>query len=98
MYNISDELKSTGMLVPDRPGLTGKTEIKKASKTLPGIRYFLIEDKWRVLVGKNNKANDYLTRIVARSEDFWFHAYNTPGSHVILRNVHKEKKNSSLYS
>ncbi|MGA1823197.1 MAG: NFACT family protein [bacterium] len=92
LYAISDALKSAGILVPNRPGLQKKTEIKKSPKTIPGIRYFLIEDTWRVLVGKNNKANDYLTRILARSEDFWFHAYNTPGSHVILRNVHKEKK------
>ena len=66
-------------------------QAKRKNKIISGVRRFLVEDKWEILVGKNNKANDYLTRIIAKSEDIWFHAYNTPGSHVILRNPTKQK-------
>ena len=39
---------------------------------------------YRVLVGKNNTQNDYLTHRVAEKCDIWFHVKDTPGSHVIL--------------
>ena len=42
-------------------------------------------DNYTVLVGKNNKQNDYLTTKVASSNDYWFHAKEIHGSHVILR-------------
>ena len=38
----------------------------------------------RVLVGRNNTQNDYLTLQVAKREDIWFHVKDAPGSHVIL--------------
>lgn len=42
-------------------------------------------DNYTILVGKNNKQNDYLTMKVANSNDYWFHAKEIHGSHVILR-------------
>lgn len=45
-----------------------------------------------VLVGRNAKENDLLTRL-AHSEDLWFHAQGVPGSHVILK---AEGKNPPL--
>lgn len=42
-------------------------------------------DNYTVLIGKNNKQNDYLTTKVANSNDYWFHAKDIHGSHVILR-------------
>jgi predicted ribosome quality control (RQC) complex YloA/Tae2 family protein len=41
-------------------------------------------------VGRNNKENDFLTFKYARPDDFWFHAQDVPGSHVVLRK--REKK------
>ncbi len=38
-----------------------------------------------VLVGRNNKENDLITRRIARSTDYWFHAQGYPGSHVLVR-------------
>jgi predicted ribosome quality control (RQC) complex YloA/Tae2 family protein len=40
---------------------------------------------WDVLVGKNNEGNDYLTHMIARPEDYWFHVHGAAGSHVVLR-------------
>ena len=39
----------------------------------------------RVLVGKNNLQNDYLTLKLASKEDIWFHVKDFPGSHVVLQ-------------
>lgn len=38
-----------------------------------------------IWVGRNNKENDELTLHQAHKHDLWFHAQQTPGSHVILR-------------
>ncbi len=37
-----------------------------------------------VLVGRNNKENDWLTLKKASSTDMWFHTKDIPGSHAIL--------------
>lgn len=41
-------------------------------------------DEFTVLVGKNNKQNDYITKH-ADSNDIWFHTKDVHGSHVILK-------------
>ena len=40
---------------------------------------------YKILVGKNNSQNDYLTFSVGNREDLWFHAQKIHGSHVILK-------------
>lgn len=40
----------------------------------------------RVLAGRNNRENDYLTFRAASSGDYWLHTKDIPGSHVILQN------------
>jgi len=54
---------------------------------LPFQRFVL--DGWEILVGKNARDNDELTRKIARPADFWFHAQGTTGSHVVVRNPGK---------
>ena len=39
---------------------------------------------YTVYVGRNNMQNEYLTFKLASKADIWFHAKDTPGSHVIL--------------
>lgn len=46
-------------------------------------------DGWRVLVGRGARDNDELTFHIANKDDFWFHAENVPGSHVIAVNDNK---------
>ena len=40
---------------------------------------------YKVLVGKNNSQNDYLTFTIGSREDLWFHAQKIHGSHVIIK-------------
>lgn len=39
----------------------------------------------RYYAGKNSKQNDLLTFNLAKKDDYWFHANDLPGSHVILK-------------
>lgn len=42
-------------------------------------------DDYTILVGRNNKENDYLTCKFANKNDIWFHTKDIHGSHVILK-------------
>jgi len=48
-------------------------------------RRLVTDEGWHVLIGRNNEGNDYVTHVLARPEDYWFHAHGSPGSHVVLR-------------
>jgi len=39
---------------------------------------------YRVLCGKNNIQNEHITFKLAEKSDYWFHAKNVPGSHVVM--------------
>ena len=40
---------------------------------------------WKVLAGKSDEDNDFLSLKAAHQDDYWFHVRGMPGSHVILR-------------
>lgn len=42
-------------------------------------------DGYTVLVGRNAKNNDVLTKQYAKKEDLWLHARDVSGSHVVIR-------------
>ena len=42
-------------------------------------------DGYTILVGRNNKENDFLTTKFAKYNDIWFHTKDIHGSHVILK-------------
>jgi predicted ribosome quality control (RQC) complex YloA/Tae2 family protein len=52
----------------------------------PSITKFLSPDGWTILVGKNNKQNEYLLRHLSSGNDFWLHNLSKPGGHVIIKN------------
>ena len=47
-------------------------------------------------VGKNNLQNDELTFKFASNSDWWFHAKQMPGSHVIVKTNGKELPGAKL--
>jgi len=57
-------------------------------------QYNIIEHElpggWKVLAGKTDVDNDYLSLKLAKPNDFWFHVRGMPGSHVVLRAGSKE--------
>ena len=49
-----------------------------------------------MLVGKNNKQNDYLTCRIAKDSDLWFHTKDIHGSHVVLKLGKKKNATDSI--
>lgn len=58
---------------------------KKQKKEKPQPARFISSEGILILVGKNNKQNEYLTKQLARKNDTWLHAKNIPGAHVVIR-------------
>lgn len=75
---IKDELAEQGYIKSSVKGKQKKNHIAKPIE-------FLTDDGISVLVGKNNKQNDYLTLKLARSTDIWLHTKNIHGSHTIIK-------------
>ena len=50
----------------------------------PTVMQFETPDGMRVLCGKNNLQNEYITHRLAEKNDYWFHAKQSHGSHVLL--------------
>ncbi len=74
---IREELSSGGYI---------RSTLKKGTRKneTPKITEYTSKEGFRVLVGKNNTQNDYLTTKLARKNDLWFHTKNIHGSHVIV--------------
>ena len=80
---------STNILNVKKKQITKKKTItKKVPNKIGEILKYNI-DGFTVLVGKNNKQNDYITTKLANKEDLWFHVKDFHGSHVILRTENK---------
>lgn len=52
--------------------------------------HYVSSDGFHIYVGKNNFQNDELSFQLATGNDWWFHAKELPGSHVIVRTNGKE--------
>ncbi|MGY2802732.1 Rqc2 family fibronectin-binding protein [Thermostichus sp. MS-CIW-25] len=58
---------------------------KHASPATFNPHRFTSPSGFSIWVGRNNLQNDQLTFRVAQEHDWWFHAQEIPGSHVLLR-------------
>jgi len=69
-----------------RSGYASKMKGYAAPKKQPApiIAEFVTTNGYRVLCGKNNYQNEYITHKLAERHDYWFHAKNMAGSHVLL--------------
>ncbi|MRH42201.1 DUF814 domain-containing protein [Aquibacillus halophilus] len=77
---IREELREEGYL---KAKSKQKKKNKKPSKPEP--EQFFASDGTLILVGKNNKQNEYLTTRIAARDDIWLHTKDIPGSHVVIR-------------
>jgi len=97
LVEIQRELRRAGYLPEIRekqqPGK--KTKQKEApQRSLP--LEFVSPDGFKILVGKNNRQNDWLTLRQAVDRDLWFHARDIPGSHVIIKTNGQEVPAATL--
>ena len=78
VYEIQDELRERGYLK--------KRQEKKTRKpTKPNVDRYLTENGIEIMVGKNNLQNDHVTHKLGKRHEWWFHAKDMPGSHVVVR-------------
>ena len=82
LVEIKEELIESGYI--RRKGGTKKTKI--TSKPF----HYISSDGFHMYVGKNNYQNDELTFKFATGNDWWFHAKQKAGSHVIVKTEGKE--------
>ncbi len=85
----SDERKNLKSGNTSKAGRSGKNrELKSKNHSSP--LHYRTDDGFDLYAGKNNYQNDEITFKLADGGDWWFHAKNAPGSHVILKTDGKE--------
>ncbi|WP_019228519.1 NFACT family protein [Sedimentibacter sp. B4] len=62
-----------------------KGKIKKSKEYKTEFTTYVSSKGHEIIVGKNNIQNDMLTFKIGKKEDYWFHAKDMPGSHVIIK-------------
>ena len=77
LVQIKEELTESGYI-------RKKSGTKKQKVTIRPFHY-ISSDGFDIYVGKNNYQNDELTFKLASGNDWWFHAKQMPGSHVVVR-------------
>lgn len=82
IQEIREELAEEGYLK-----IKQKRNQKKMKPQKPILELYISSDGTEILVGKNNKQNDYLTNKVARRDDIWLHTKDISGSHVVIRST-----------
>jgi predicted ribosome quality control (RQC) complex YloA/Tae2 family protein len=65
---------------------------KKPQTAKPVLDHYVASDGTEIIVGKNNKQNDYLTNKLAARDELWFHTKDIPGSHVVIRSKSPQEK------
>ncbi|MCR5232319.1 MAG: NFACT family protein [Lachnospiraceae bacterium] len=82
LTEIRDELIQSGYIHKK----TGNK--KKELKSKPF--HYVNQDSFHIYVGKNNFQNDYITFKFSSGNDWWFHAKQIPGSHVLVKSDGRE--------
>ena len=77
LAEIKEELTDSGYI--RREFTRKKVKVKNAPL------HYISSDGYHMYVGKNNLQNDELTFDLAAGNDWWFHAKQAPGSHVIVK-------------
>lgn len=85
---IKEELQEYGFIKKH----SGK-KTNRISKSQP--LHFVDDNGFHIYVGKNNYQNDQLTFKFATGNDWWFHAKQMTGSHVIVKSENKELPDST---
>lgn len=86
---IREELMDAGYI---------KKTNQKRSKQSASMKFkeYVSAEGYKILVGRNNRENDYLTTVLAGKNDLWFHTKNIPGSHVIVFSSGAEISDSTV--
>lgn len=82
LEQIQDEINTQLKSQKTREIISKKNKDKKPQIE---ITTFVSSDNLEILVGRNNKQNDYLISKLAHPSDLWLHTQIAHGSHVIIK-------------
>ena len=88
LAGIKEELTNAGYI--KRKSTRKKAKIKNTPL------HYISSDGYHIYVGKNNLQNEELTFGLAVGNDWWFHAKQAPGSHVIVKTNGDELPDSTF--
>lgn len=74
-----------------------KSRQKHQNRYKPAPHTYTLSSGKKVMAGRNNKENDWLTLKKASSTDLWFHTKDIPGTHVILFLNGEEPSDEDLF-
>ncbi|WP_101772654.1 Rqc2 family fibronectin-binding protein [Peptostreptococcus faecalis] len=92
----SQELKEIREELVREGYLKSRNMPKKNNKPKTVIMKYLSSNGNTIMVGRNNKQNDYLTLKMADNDDYWFHTKDIPGSHVLLKCAGKQVNDEEI--
>lgn len=78
---VAEEIAAAGWLPAPRAAAKARGRVE----TPPGILTFTVAGR-PILVGRHARANDWLVRRKGHGDDFWLHAKDYPGAHVLVAN------------
>lgn len=81
ILEINEELVKEGYV--KEKATKGKHKAKE-QKERSQPRRIISSDGLEILIGRNNRQNDWLTLRIAKREDLWLHTKEIPGTHVII--------------
>ncbi len=82
VIEIKEELIKNDYIKKEKIQLKRKNSKYKNQKPQP--LEFTSTEGIKIMVGKNNTVNDYLTLKIASGSDIWLHVKDMPGSHVVI--------------
>lgn len=77
--------------IEDIIGISNEINPKKTNKK-PKIKLTTYKtNDYTIYIGKNNEQNAYLTKVIAKPSDYWFHVKDMPSSHIVLSGIVNEE-------
>lgn len=86
--DIREELRDEGYLKKQR----AKNKKKNKKQGLPKPDAYQAADGTQIMVGKNNKQNEYVTNKLAHRDHVWLHTKDIPGSHVVIQDTNPSEE------
>ncbi len=88
LESLRESMARLGLVHAARPA---KSVLPKAKEAPARVRRHTTPEGFTILVGRSGEENDTLTFHVASPADFWLHAADRPGAHVVVRNPRRLK-------
>lgn len=85
-----DDLSQIRQELVDSGYIKKRAQNNKKARFISKPFHYISSDGFDIYVGRNNYQNDELTFKFANGSDWWFHAKQMPGSHVVLRTMGRD--------